>query len=462
VSAYLEIETKNGFYMAEGQSEVEVCTRIHCVNKPEDDQRFIIQCNKCKRKVHYRCTGVPAYHLQTTLDQKLKKRGNIFACSSCVDVDKDIADYMPHFDDSFNESLELADLTQQLQDISFDNETTKDLNTKLVESKRRYRELLKISRKSRERDQEKMAELEKELQELKEKAKGLEETNKEMKAENEALKASLQENQIPVDALLAVLNPRLNELESNIFREMRENQKQVADDVETNAKVAVAGGKKKAVTWEDQIQQTGEKNAAANSKLTYSEVLQDDDWNTPWETVPVKSTKENFKAIMKEMRDDEMAEERDKKRRSCNIIIRGAEEMGNKEATDKNDKELVQSLMETIGVETSPKALTRLGEKITDRQRPIKVILNSEEVKKKILSSLPKLKGNAKFEKISVSEDLTVNEREILRTWHERAKIQNAEEPADSEFIWRVRGSPKNGWFLKRLKKKIPIGDRTT
>ena len=73
------------------------------------------------------------------------------------------------------------------------------------------------------------------------------------------------------------------------------------------------------------------------------------------------------------------------------------------------------------------------------------------------MNNLKNLKDKG-YNRISITDDYTVTERKIIKDFVEKAKEANNKESTDSEYVWVVRGSPKNGLFLKRLiKKNRPI-----
>ena len=81
--------------------------------------------------------------------------------------------------------------------------------------------------------------------------------------------------------------------------------------------------------------------------------------------------------------------------------------------------------------------------------------MSNEQVKKSIMSKLGKLKGKTLYKGISVTDDHTMNKRNIIKTWVEKAKQANANEDPDSGFEWKVRGTPKNGMSMKKLRKRV-------
>ena len=84
--------------------------------------------------------------------------------------------------------------------------------------------------------------------------------------------------------------------------------------------------------------------------------------------------------------------------------------------------------------------------------RPLKITVDTEEQKEKIMRNLSNLKGNDDYGGISIKEDYTINERMLIREYVEQAKALNALETTKrSKFEYRVRGTPKNGLFLKKF-----------
>ena len=66
---------------------------------------------------------------------------------------------------------------------------------------------------------------------------------------------------------------------------------------------------------------------------------------------------------------------------------------------------------------------------------------------------LANFKGKLTYKEISITEDFTVFERSlIIQKWANKAKERTKEEN-DSGFVWRVRGSPLKGIYLKKFKR---------
>ena len=151
---------------------------------------------------------------------------------------------------------------------------------------------------------------------------------------------------------------------------------------------------------------------------------------------------------MKNARNEELVEERDRKMRSKNIIIhRRADSSGIEE-----DKILVQNLMKKVELESlCIKSIQRIGSQGTGG--PIKIEMSSESDKISVLRNLNKLKGSSEFKGVSITEDYTVSERKLIREFNAKAKEKTGNDPEKETVVWRVRGSPKNGLFLKKFRR---------
>ena len=102
-----------------------------------------------------------------------------------------------------------------------------------------------------------------------------------------------------------------------------------------------------------------------------------------------------------------------------------------------------------------PEQIVRLGKKVTDKDRPLRIKMKDERVRDTIMSRLTYLKdAEEKFSKISVTYDYTVEERQLIKTWVDKAKEKSEKETEN--FIWKVRGDPKNGLRLMKVTKRSP------
>ena len=67
----------------------------NCSKCSERDNKYMIQCSDCQKRIHYYCTKLPPYMLTIFKEKKQRK----FTCEDCVSVDPNIKDHV----DSFSE-----------------------------------------------------------------------------------------------------------------------------------------------------------------------------------------------------------------------------------------------------------------------------------------------------------------------------------------------------------------------
>ena len=157
----------------------------------------------------------------------------------------------------------------------------------------------------------------------------------------------------------------------------------------------------------------------------------------------------DLRSIMLANKNEEIEEEKDRQARAKNIIIHGKSE-----GEDTDDKHFAESLIKELQI-GAPKItkMERIGqENGPNLKRPIKIVMNSEEEKEKILNNLRHLKGKELYKGIGITADYTYSERQLINSFREKANIQNDLED-NKNYIWRVRGTPKNGLFLKKFNK---------
>ena len=162
---------------------------------------------------------------------------------------------------------------------------------------------------------------------------------------------------------------------------------------------------------------------------------------------------------MQETQNEQLNEANDQKVRAKNIIIHGVGEDPNAEKTTakKKDEDFANNLLKALKIENLTfKSVHRIGKPDPEKKRPMMLMLSSESDKDKILASLTNLRNQVEYKGVSVTEDYTLTERKLLQDWRDKAKAKNNEEDSNSNYIWRVRGTPKNGLELKRFLKQRP------
>ena len=207
---------------------------------------------------------------------------------------------------------------------------------------------------------------------------------------------------------------------------------------------------------EDKINDAVKLNATYAGALTNVATVS----NTETAVGNPNKTTPDFKAIIREQQNEDLAEESEQKRRACNIVVHGFPDSPNqaKELAEKHDGDFVTDLFKDMNVQIEYKSIFRLGTVKQDAEnesrRPLKVILKNEDDKNRMMGNLRNLKGKEKYKSISITDDNTMKQRTLIKEYSEKAKRANELEDKDSKFIWRVRGTPKNGLKLMKLRKR--------
>ena len=157
-------------------------------------------------------------------------------------------------------------------------------------------------------------------------------------------------------------------------------------------------------------------------------------------------------AAFRNSKNQEMVLEQEREKRSANLIIYGISETTTEGNSKENDQNFVASLLDKIGVAQRPKQLFRLGKQTEGRARPVKLVMENDEDKATIMARLGNLK-NAEdaFRKVSIRDDYTLEEREMVRDFVKKAEAKNA---AENTQEWKVRGTPKTGLRLVKITKR--------
>ena len=206
-------------------------------------------------------------------------------------------------------------------------------------------------------------------------------------------------------------------------------------------------------TIEEKLTCMEKKQVKDTSQATYSETLQDPTNHQPSIT--------SFREIARAAKMEDLEEENQKRIRQNNIIIHGKTERESTpdeaSTTTEEDSTFVHALLKELCVgAVKAKSLARIGNKGTEKTRPLKVTFNSESDKLKVMNNLKYLKGKSEFNGVSIKEDFTISERNMIRDYVRQANEKNEIESIESEYVWRVRGSPKNRLFLKKVMKVRP------
>ena len=361
------------------------CTVSTCI---EDKDINKLQCGQCKRKVHYKCSRLPAYQLQRYLVASLGQFYSKFLCQNCVNVPDSI----------------LKEMTISDNVVSLENEITMQ--------------------------KEKIEAYEKELSELRNivaTKQGLEQaTSKKRKIgerSNSSDKISHKDN---IDNNNEPKEPNHN---SQTIQELNQMFEARFEKIET-----------KMIEIIQKVLPTSTQDNSKNPIQSYANAARPD--------TPVNN---DFRNLIIAAKNEERIEERDKKVRENNIIIHGCIEND----SDDQDKTFVHDMLKEISVGiVNTKSITRVGKADSGKTRPIKVSFSNIDEKIKVMSNLRFLKGKETYNKVSITEDYTISERKMIKDYVERAKQQNRELGDEAKSIVVVRGSPKNGLYLKEIMKE--------
>ena len=127
---------------------------------------------------------------------------------------------------------------------------------------------------------------------------------------------------------------------------------------------------------------------------------------------------------MNETRNSQLVQERERKLRGANFVIHGVTEV--MQIDEDTDNLFVNELLRKIEVEATPVKITRLGKTQPNKNRPLKVQLSNEQEKEKVMMRLSNLKdAEERFKKISITDDYTLEERQEIKSWVDKAKEKN-------------------------------------
>ena len=160
-------------------------------------------------------------------------------------------------------------------------------------------------------------------------------------------------------------------------------------------------------------------------------------------TLPVNNTEEKISQGI--LRTDANLENS----RDLNIMIHGINE--NKKA----DNVFIKELFGIMEMDTLPTIAHRLGRKKEHQARPIKIVMESKSHKAEFMSRLCNLKyAGPVYNKASVTDDYSWEERQEIRRWVKMAKDKNEMEGKEkmTNYLWKVRGTPKSGLRLVQIR----------
>ena len=420
----------------------------------KDNDEYMIQCKDCEKYTHFVCTRLPPSILQRFMTKGYKR----YVCDSCYERDHEVhEDYTKNcFDRVWTaRESELLKEIERLKRCAEENITVKEEladarkgNEDLVTRIKSLEETVKDYETNETALKNKVLDRETNLMRQQETFdESLEQTIKDYETNETALKNKVLESEANLKRLQKTFDEagdpdydKLMKLEEYMKRELVQMGKTIQDslvkEIQNNNKIM----EEKFIRHQPPAEPATTKDANGAAKQ--------------WSQIPAAV---DFRAVMQEAQNDQLNEANDQKVRAKNIIIHGVDEDVNAEkaTAKKNDEDFVKRFLSTVTTDNVKyKSVHRLGKPDPAKKRPIMLMLESEAEKNNVLMKLPNLKDKAEFKGVSITEDYTVTERKLIQDWRNKAKTKNAEEGPDSNYVWRVRGTPKNGLELKRFPKQ--------
>ena len=421
---------------SETSAENTGCTPLACV---QDDDKYKLECVECKLLVHYRCTQLPLYQIQLFLTKGYRK----YICLNCVKVPTYLLDTLSelHIVETTSSSHKktMAELTTALKQSAEENETCKLNNLALTNKHNNVCAMLAEQANSSKRKEEELNQLQLEIEEHETSMKSFEDEEAKLRAVIENQRNEMRDQQ---EKFNEVGNPdydTMTKLE-NLMNQKIEN---IGESIKQSLLQVINQNNK---------QIDGKLTHVMNQNKTYAESVKNIQGAEINQPIPMDNS--NFRQIMKDAKNAELTEESDKKLRSCNIILHGVTESSDTDNAKSIDETYVKSFLEAIKPTTICKSIFRIGKEGPNKKRPIKVIMKSEADKNKIMDNLKCLKDQETFIGLSVTDDYTISERDLIKEWTEKAKVSHVNESPNSNYTWKVRGNPKNGLRLKKFLKR--------
>ena len=472
--------------------ELEDETTARCIDEQcrEENNENMILCNKCKKYIHFTCTRLPPSVLQRFMTKGFKK----YECDGCYGPVHE--DYINNCFDKVWMSREkelLSQIEELMSSVRQANEENSALRDRLEVSKGDYKynlERIRSLEQEAEHRESLIKEQDKTLASLRETAStNNQKANEALHFENTFLTAKITEMNAEIEAYSqsiqdyeaseVALKQKIRDSEASLVSQQEKFDQAGNPDFDNLVKLE-QHMKKEIVNLgksikESLIKEIQENNKLIEEKLSLKQTpLVTGPWHTqsgePSEnegssqTTAHPVTPVDFRTIIQEQQKQQIDEVNDQRSRARNVIIHGVKEVTDADKTEakKGDEDFVKNLLRAMAIEElNVKSVNRIGMKNPEKKRPLLVVMNNEADKDKLLQNLTRLKDQENFKGISVTEDYTVAERKLLTEWREKAKTENSEEEESSKYIWRVRGTPKNGLSLKRFMKQRPSTGQT-
>ena len=327
--------------------EPEKCTTNNCTI--DMDQRKL-HCTTCKRRVHYKCALLPPYQLQRYLT--FGKSYCPYICASCVEVPEhlrnvNICEEHQILREKYKQEKQRSGTFKK--EITTLNERICNTEKELCELKTKLHAMTNaeplpsISNKSIQKKKRIDDENTTDGQNYNEETERKNQEIEQLRKQNETLHERLNERETALDETLQ----RLADADSPAVKPTE--GKVVLDHIEKSIEERFNNMQEILINIIDKKLKSEPRD---KSNRTYASTTSGE--NTDMESIQetrnhqMTPIAENFRSIMMSTRNEELAEQKDKKERACNIIIHGREENNEQ----RNDTLFVNSFLELVSGST--------------------------------------------------------------------------------------------------------------
>ena len=443
------------------------CTFAKCT---DEDNAEMLTCLKCKGKYHYRCTELPPYQIMQFISEGYTK----YMCKSCIQVPDGLQKQCTIENDVVLENK--SDPIKEKHDLCTQTTTTWETYERLTDKFDKLEDALHKKEEELQRVYVERNKYKHENMCLKQKIVTAEEHQVTLRKHIETKDGLLKnlkkvkengnkgdENKILQQQILQLreqevaMKKHLDKLQSKQNEEMSKLAESKSTNVSTDMTKLINERFDKIEKDIDQL--------VTQKILQHSPTAQVENLETKLDKVITnhqsyasklsnKLEANNLASIMKETKNNDLIQEKQREMRSSNLVIYGIHEASEDETILKEqDESFISGFLGTIGVFSEPKQITRLGKlDESKRQRPMKIIMNSPKEKELVMSRLPNLQtADDIYRKCSVRDDYTYEERQLIKEWVKKAEEKNNNENRNT---WKVRGTPKNGLRLVNTKRR--------
>ena len=423
----------------------------------------MLLCKECNKSIHYGCTGLPPYQLYKFTQKGYRQ----YVCEKCTGVvpEEIIGNTQKRtpskkvVDEQLKRKLNAAKKeltnTKNLLKICIDEKTKlKDENTSVLQQLEISKGHQKVLRKTLSDNEETIRLLQ---------------TNNIINEDDIVLvsvdeHSSQTENDINLTTENGNEETALKTLIGSKLSRIEENLKEIIDSKINGISKALSDSISKGL-HKSSMEPTTMTNIESKltemvEQLSYADKVKGITSNTHNEQkVP------DIKSILKQAMEEKNSEDKHEEERKRNIVVFNLQECPSNDLEERKAADITlftnicSSVSEVILQKGDTIQAKRLGKRgDNETPRPFLISVKSEEIKRKIFRNLHRLKDNETFKDISMSHDMTKEERQKTKQLVEKAKSMTKdfqEKNVNGEaknWTFKVRGPP---WEQKIQKVRI-------